>query len=227
LVIARYLGTANKSREALNIIHECQLAFRFLDYPEVNRVALRAIVMTEEIKSRGLSEKIKEGFAKSDKKKKLGFADKKNAKNRNTTTLAAAGSKRRTQIAEAAYLPLVPEVKKLHIDGWSFDRIAAHLNAQGHCTTRGKPFVGAKLCIMFQKIEGRKPTKRKPLAPAIEKKIIELDKRGMDSGKIADWLNERKVLTTTGKEWDCETSWRVIRQLKGLPRKLQPGERKA
>jgi len=80
---------------------------------------------------------------------------------------------------------------------------------------------------MFQKIEGRKPTKRKPLDPEIEQKILRMDSKGMDSGKIADWLNERKVLTTTGKEWDCETAWRVIRQLKGLPRKLQPGERKA
>jgi hypothetical protein len=75
----------------------------------------------------------------------------------------AAALARHREAVEAAR-PLLPLVRRLRRRGWSYQRIADHLNEQGHRTRRGKRFFPAQVWSILARADAGRRRQAKAAA---------------------------------------------------------------
>jgi DNA invertase Pin-like site-specific DNA recombinase len=160
--LARAVGHAKRSKSTLCVAKFDRLArdleftvklmnsaveFVACDNPTANRLTLHILAAVAEAEAKAISERTKAALnAAKVRGTKLGSSRPGHWEGREDARLAGAragavaAARCRAELADEAYVDLLPILKKMKADGLSFRDMAAKLNAGGHKTRRGKPW---------------------------------------------------------------------------------------
>jgi DNA invertase Pin-like site-specific DNA recombinase len=145
LVIAK-LGRFVRNARFLRLLQESGVEFVCCDNPHANKYTVHILLATAETESERISRRTKDALAYAVKTKgiKLGSARpghwKGREHRRGTRQAIAASAKKRRERASQAYAFILPDLKRMRLEGKTMDEIAEWLNAHGHLTTVGTPF---------------------------------------------------------------------------------------
>lgn len=160
--LARAIGHAKRSKSTLCVAKFDRLArdmeftaklmnstveFVACDNPTANRLTLHILAAVAENEARAISERTKTALkAAKARGTKLGSARPGHWDGREDARLtgarrgAVAAAEARADLADEAYVDLLPMLKSMQADGLSLRGMADKLNAEGHKTRRGRPW---------------------------------------------------------------------------------------
>lgn len=144
LIIAE-VGRFAHNAKFLSLLMESGVDFVCLDFEKCNRYTIAILVATAEEEAAKTSQRLREGMAAAKAKgMKLGSARpghwEGREHRRGTKQAIAASAKMRRITHRQAYEFLLPDLKRLRLEGKTMDEIAVWLNSHGHLTTTGGPF---------------------------------------------------------------------------------------
>lgn len=147
LVVAK-LDRLARNVAFLSSLMESGVDFVACDNPHANRLTIHILSAVAEDEAHRISQRTKAALAAAKRRGvKLGSARPGhwNGRERGWQQATKAAAKRRSEQARDAYAFLVPLMIELRESGESFQAIADRLNADGHMTTRGKPWTGTQV----------------------------------------------------------------------------------
>ena len=144
LIIVK-IGRLARNPRFLGLLLESGIDFVCLDNEQCNRHTVHILVATAEEESEKISRRTRKSMAECRKRGiKLGSARPGHWKGREhlrgTRQAIAASVKMRRVRTRQAYEYLLPDLKRMRLEGKTMDEIAAWLNARDCLTTVGTPF---------------------------------------------------------------------------------------